>query len=338
MMKQIRQRFIRIALLALTLAMLLVAGSINAVHLVSTVNELHTTLDYLVENENAIAREKQKKSGFQEGNAKAEGFATGDSGQQLKQKGHNHMKNTLEESRYFIAVENPEGGLFLGAGSKETDYSEEELLAIARDVFDANRLEGKTGSYSYKVTEKADGSKTAVFLNCESKYAEVATLAVISASACVAGILLAWLLVSLLSNQAIKPMVKNIERQKQFITDAGHELKTPLTVISANMDVLSMDTGPNEWVQGTQKQVANMRKLVNELIYLSRMDEADSHLERSSFNFSDAVQDVAAPFAGMAEFSGKNLVVINRDPTPADGKATLVLRGDMNEIFEQLNE
>ena len=275
---------------------------------------------YLVENENAIAREKQKKSGFQEGNAKAEGFATGDSGQQLKQKGHNHMKNTLEESRYFIAVENPEGGLFLGAGSKETDYSEEELLAIAKDVFDANRLEGKTGSYSYKVTEKADGSKTAVFLNCESKYAEVATLAVISASACVAGILLAWLLVSLLSNQAIKPMVKNIERQKQFITDAGHELKTPLTVISANMDVLSMDMGTNEWVQGTQKQVANMRKLVNELIYLSRMDEADSHLERSSFNFSDAVQDVAAPFAGMAEFSGKNLVVSTAD--------NLIISGD----------
>ena len=61
MMNQIRQRFIRIALLALTLAMLLVAGSINMVHLVSTIGELNTTLDYLVENENAISQEKQKK-------------------------------------------------------------------------------------------------------------------------------------------------------------------------------------------------------------------------------------------------------------------------------------
>ena len=60
MMKEIRQRFIRIALLALTLAMLLVAGTINIVHLAGTVNELNTTLDYLVENENAISQEKRR--------------------------------------------------------------------------------------------------------------------------------------------------------------------------------------------------------------------------------------------------------------------------------------
>ena len=279
MMKQIRQRFIRIALLCLTLAMLLVAGSINAVHMVNTVRELHTTLDYLVENENAISEEKQKKFG-QQNNERGEhnGFEehredsipTGDSAQLGKQKGHNHMQNTLEESRYFIAIQRTDGELFL---------------------------------------EKSDGARVAVFLNVESKYSEIATLAIISLSACVAGILLAWLMVALLSNKAIKPMVENIERQKQFITDAGHELKTPLTVISANMDVLTMDMGPNEWVQSTQKQVSNMRKLVNELIYLSRMDEADSHLEQSVFDFSGAVEDVAAPFAGMAEFNGKNLLV-----------------------------
>lgn len=73
MMNQIRQRFIRIALLALTLAMLLVAGSINMVHLVSTIGELNTTLDYLVENENAISQEKQKKGGFQNGEGEGEG-------------------------------------------------------------------------------------------------------------------------------------------------------------------------------------------------------------------------------------------------------------------------
>ena len=318
MMTQIRQRFIRIALLCLTLAMLLVAGSINAVHMVNTVRELHTTLDYLVENENAISEEKQKKFG-QQNNERGEhnGFEehredsipTGDSAQLGKQKGHNHMQNTLEESRYFIAIQRTDGELFLGSGTKETDYSESELLAIAQTVFDSGRLSGNTGNYLYRVTEKSDGARVAVFLNAESKYSEIATLAIISLSACVAGILLAWLMVALLSNKAIKPMVENIERQKQFITDAGHELKTPLTVISANMDVLTMDMGPNEWVQSTQKQVSNMRKLVNELIYLSRMDEADSHLEQSVFDFSGAVEDVAAPFAGMAEFNGKNLLV-----------------------------
>ena len=363
MMKQIRQRFIRIALLALTMAMLLVAGSINMVHLVSTVNELNTTLDYLVENENGISQEKQKKGGFQngeeggrsddedgksdnesgksddeggrsdseggkpddEGSRSDEGM-TFDSVQQIKQKGHNHMQNTLEESRYFMAVERTDGETVLGLGSKETDLSEEELLSIAKDVFASSKLSGNTGNYVYRIVEKTDGARVAVFLNCESKYAEVATLAVISLSACVAGILLAWLVVFLLSNRAIKPMVENIERQKQFITDAGHELKTPLTVISANMDILSMDTGTNEWIQGTQKQVANMRKLVNELIYLSRMDEADSHLEKNVFNLSNAVQDVAAPFAGMAEFNGKNLIVNAEENLTISGDEQAVRR------------
>ena len=313
MMKEIRQRFIRIALLALTLAMLLVAGTINIVHLAGTVNELNTTLDYLVENENAISQEKQKKGGFQNGEGEGEGrresITTADSGQQQKQKGHNHMQSTLEESRYFIAVQRTDGELFLGVGSKETDYTESELLSIAEGVFALDKSSGRIDNYIYRISDKEDGARVAVFLNCESKYSEIATLAVISLSACIVGILLAWLVVFLLSNQAIRPIVENIERQKQFITDAGHELKTPLTVISANMDILSMDIGQNEWIYGTQKQVSNMRKLVNELIYLSRMDEADSHLERSEFNLSNVVEDVAAPFAGMAEFNGKNLIV-----------------------------
>ena len=330
MMKQIRQRFIRIALLALTLAMLLVAGSINMVHLVSTIGELNTTLDYLVENENAISQEKQKKGGFQNGEGEGEGRrangTTADSGQQLKQKGHNHMQSTLEESRYFIVIQRNDGELLLGVGSKETDYTEEELLSIADGVFASGSSSGNTGTYMYRITDKDDGARVAVFLNCESKYSEIATLALISLCAFIAGILLAWLVVFLLSNQAIKPIVENIERQKQFITDAGHELKTPLTVISANMDVLSMDIGQNEWIHGTQKQVSNMRKLVNELIYLSRMDEADSHLERSVFNLSNAVSDVSAPFAGMAEFNGKNLILNAEDNLTLCGDEQAVRR------------
>ena len=323
MMKQIRQRFIRIALLALTLAMLLVAGVINAVHLVNTSAELKETLNYIVENDNANA---QKKQGKFDGDNK-ENKATADSVQQTGRKGGNHHMDTkLEESRYFIAIENTDGELFLGEGSKETEYAKEELLAIAEDVFSSGKESGRTNNYLYQVTEKDDGSRVAVFLNFESKMQEVISLALISLGACVVGILLSLLLVSLLSKKAIQPMMDNIERQKQFITDAGHELKTPLTAISANMDVLSMDIGPNEWVQGTQKQVSNMRKLVNELVYLSRMDEEDSALERCGFNLSNVVNDVAEPFVSMAEFNGKNLIIDVEDDLTYCGDEAAIRR------------
>ena len=185
---------------------------------------------------------------------------------------------------------------------------------------------GTIENYLYRVTERDDGFKTAVFLNCESKRNEIIWLALISLFACAIGILLALILVSLLSKKAIRPMMENIERQKQFITDASHELKTPLTVISANMDVLSMDIGANEWVQSTQKQVANMRKLVNELVYLSRMDETDSHLEKSVVDLSKAVQDVAAPFEGMAEFNGKNMILHLEDDIKVSGDEAALRR------------
>ena len=321
MMKQIRLRFIKISLLALTLAMLLVAGAINAVHLVSTFSEINTTMDYLVENENSIFQNQQKREGFQDN-----GNNTDNSTQQKKQKKHNHMQNTLEESRYFVAVKSSDGELFLGQGSKESEYTESELLAIAEEVFDSGNTSGSTRNYQYRVIDKADGTKAAVFLNCETKYSEMLSLALISLGACVAGVLLSLLLVALLSKKAIKPMMDNIEQQKRFITDAGHELKTPLTVISANMDVLSMDIGKNEWVHGTQKQVANMRKLVNELVYLSRMDEADSRLEKSSVNLSKAVRGVAEPFEGMAEFNGKNLILNIEDDLMINGDEAALRR------------
>lgn len=320
-MKQIRIRFIKIALLALTLAMLLVAGAINVVHFIDTTNELNETLDYIVENEIANVQKKQDKAVFQQGNDD-NSFAL-----QKREKGNNHHMNTrLEESRYFIAIQNTDGELVLGAGSKETEYSQEELLEIAEDVLSSNADSGYTGNYVYRVTDKNDGLRAAIFLNCESKKAGVISLALISLGACVTGVLLSLLLVMLLSKRAIKPMMENIEQQKRFITDAGHELKTPLTVISANMDVLSMDIGTNEWVQGTQKQVANMRKLVNELVYLSRMDETDSHLEKNVVDLSKAVQDVAALFEGMAEFNGKNLMLNIEDDIKVSGDEAALRR------------
>lgn len=320
-MKQIRRRFIKIALLALTLAMLLVAGVINTVHIIGTYNELNETLDYIVKNDNNISEQKmQQKANFQNrGNSPSD--------DETMQKWHNHHMNTrLEESRYFIAIQSADGELFLGAGSKETEYSKDDLLSVAEGVLSSDKTSGYNDKYLYRVINNTDGSKKAVFLNYETKKSEVLSLALISLGACVVGVLLSLLLVALLSKKAIKPMMENIEQQKRFITDAGHELKTPLTVISANMDVLNMDLGENEWVRGTQKQVAKMRKLVNELVYLSRMDEADSHLEKSIVNISKIVRDISEPFEGMAEFNGKNLIVNTEDDLKLNGDEAALRR------------
>ena len=294
MIRSIRRRFIRIALAVLALAMVLLALVINAANWVNVRAELTEALGYLSQNGGMFRRS-------------AGGMTRRDApGMNRRFRG---LENRLEESRFFSVMLTENDQLILNDATRETEHSSEELAAIARRALASGRTGGFAQDYLFRVTETGSGRRIAVFLNCETRLDSVRRLALISAAACVAGVLLAWLLVALFSRRAIRPLIENAVRQKQFITDAGHELKTPLTVISANMDVLALEDGENEWVRSTQKQVSNMRGLVNELIYLSRLDEEDVRLQKREFDLSAALAETAEPFVGMAEFAGKTLEV-----------------------------
>lgn len=100
-------------------------------------------------------------------------------------------------------------------------------------------------------------------------------------------------------------MVESYEKQKRFITDAGHEIKTPLAIISADVDVLEMEYGENEWLEGIQTQVKRLASLTNDLVYLSRMEETEEKLQMIEFPFSDVVSETAQSFQGIAQATGK---------------------------------
>ena len=298
MIRAIRRRFIRIALLVLALAMVLVTGIINAANWINVRAELWETMNSL-----------------------------GDGGEPMGRRGGDsrHMRNMLDESRFFSVDIHPDGSYALGDTTHIASIESDEMAEAAEAAIQSGKTSGFVGDYLFNMTRRG-GGRAALFLNCETKLARVRRLAWISAAACVGCIALAWLLVALFSSRAIRPLVENAIRQKQFITDAGHELKTPLTVISANMDVLSLETGKNEWVQSTQKQVAAMRGLVNELIYLSRLDEEDARLEKRDVDLSKLVSETAEPFAGMAEFSGKAMRLDVADGVRLSGDEAMLKR------------
>ena len=298
MIRSIRGRFMRIAILVLALAMVLVTVIINAANWVNVRAELQETMETLLEDGGQYGRRSSWSR---------------------------HMRNTMDESRFFSVLIHRDGSFALGDTSRASGESAEELTDMVRRAIDGGRSSGFFRDYLFAVGERRGGT-FAVFLNCETKLTRVRRLALISALACAGCILLAWTLVAGFSSRAIQPMVENAVRQKQFITDAGHELKTPLTVISANMDVLTLETGPNEWIHSTQKQVANLRGLVNELIYLSRMDEEDAKLIREDVDLSAVVRETAEPFVGMAEFSGKEMALEVEDGVHIAGDAPALRR------------
>ena len=115
-------------------------------------------------------------------------------------------------------------------------------------------------------------------------------------------------LVAVFSKRAIRPAVENMERQKRFIVDAGHEIKTPLAIISANTEVIEMLDGGNEWLESIKHQTKRLSDLVQRLLKLAKMeDEVIQEMVVTEFNISDAVADTAEPFITLAKSKNKDI-------------------------------
>jgi len=292
----------------LSAAMVTLAAVINISNWIQVRGEIRETLADLAEN--AGNNGKTEKDGGRKGR-------------------NRHMQNALDESRYFTVHIFSNGAFSIADVSRSSGESEEEMTTIVREALNSGNRTGTKGHYMYLMTESG-GKNTGVFLNIETKMDAVNNLLLLSGIACVGGILIASLLVFIFSKKAIQPLIRNAVQQKQFITDAGHELKTPLTVISANMDALELKTEPNEWIDSTREQLSGMGSLVNNMIYLSRMDEDGAALAREDVDLSELVQQEAGPFQGMADFMGKTMEI--------DTENGIRIQGDRQALGRMVNQ
>ena len=181
-----------------------------------------------------------------------------------------------------------------------TQQTAEEYTAA---VLEKGKTRGFYQGYRYAVDRQADGI-TLLFLNAEREVHSLVTLLLTTGLIAAACLLAVLVLVTAFSRRAIAPYLRNLETQKQFITNAGHELKTPLTAIITSADVLSMEQADNEWVQGIRQQAGRMGKLITQLVALSRLDEENPFPDKAVFSLSDAVWETAEPFASMAAARG----------------------------------
>ena len=194
----------------------------------------------------------------------------------------------------------------------------EELEQLAASIIETGKSSGTLNDYRYLVQK--NGQVTDVFvLDCLTEHQQEERLLLISAVVGTGGILVFFVFVFMMSRRIIIPLKENMEKQKRFITDAGHELKTPLSVIGTNMDILSMDLGENEWVDGTIQQVKKLRKLVGNLISLARMDEDSTVIVLSPFDVSSAAMESAEPFCAVASQAGRQMITDIQDGLTARG-------------------
>ncbi len=201
--------------------------------------------------------------------------------------------------------------------------SEDEAKAYADTVLTRRKVHGYESGYRYLVRTK--GAETVVlFLNSEWELHTTRSLLWITLAIAGGCLLVVFALVVLFSGRAIEPYLKNLEAQKQFITNASHELKTPLTAISTSADVLEMEYEEDEWVQNIQVQVVKLSKLITSLVTLSRLDEEDPFPNRTAFSLSDALWEITEPFAPIARAKGRQYAQNVADDLTVTGDRTAI--------------
>lgn len=304
MIRTFRKQFIAIAMSAMAVSLVIMLLMINVFNYVMTMDELKTTLKLISDNNGIAPHSEESKRPF---------FPRLNPGVQY---------NGL----YFSVLLN-QSGKCIGVNLRQIDSMDHESAVLyAQRAADSEKEYGYAGDYLYYVSEKQQGWTRVSFLNWQSQRSSLLTFAVSSLLMGFLGLAATFLIVWRLSEKAVQPLIVSSAKQKQFITDASHELKTPLSVIAVNMDVLQMDIGENEWIESTQQQIRGLKKLVEQLVSITRIDEKETELEKKRFCLSDALHDTAAPFATVAAAQNKTFQLSVQEQVYMHGNEDLIRR------------
>ena len=215
------------------------------------------------------------------------------------------------ETRFFTVSIGSDGEVTsfdLGRiASIEEDLAKQYAQTVLKKHQKGNTSKGYLDDYRYLVTDTEDGYFI-VFVDCATDIQSLRNTLFASVSVSFLGLVAVFILVLIFSKKVFKPVEASYQKQKRFITDASHELKTPLTIISANVEVMEMEAEESHWSQSIKKQISRMITLVEQMVTLSRMDE-QLETVKTKFSLSDALQDTAQSYLPVAENSKKDLEV-----------------------------
>ena len=269
MIKTLQKKFIVTAMTAITILIVVMLGAINVFNVAVTNLENQRLLDEVVNS-----RFESGRLGMNSGNlyeAKSQEISAGISGSIFD---FDPSDNERMAAIYFAAEINILGDIGVMDLSHIASVDEKEAAKLVLEAMNSGENSGRIDNYRYKIKRASDGSRAVcVFLDRKAEVKQimrVVTMSLIAGGVCWVIMLM---IVYLLSRRAIAPIAANIERQKQFVTDAGHEIKTPLAIISVNAEAMELYQGESKWSRNIKEQVKRLNELMQNLLTLSRADE-----------------------------------------------------------------
>jgi len=291
MIIQLKRKFIFTAMAGITVMLIILLGTLNLINIHSMYDDIDEDLSMLAESVDITLL----------GNTmEPDEFST-----EILFEDPKSAQDTMLSSNFFIVRFDREGVPNYVNTNQITSLSEKQAVKLASKVRSHRKETGSYGKYQYHIATEND-VQTIVFLDISNEIIFCLRVLLLS---CVIG-LVCWglmlMLVISVSNWAIAPVEESIKKQKQFITDAGHELKTPIAVILSNIEALELYTGQTKWSGNIKKQSQHLTELVYNLLSLSRMDE-NAIINLEEFSVSEMMKALLETFQSAVQEKGLSL-------------------------------
>jgi signal transduction histidine kinase len=304
MLKKLKKKFVFATMISLTVVIGIIVGAINLFNYASVLSAADDMITFINQNEGKLPTKP---------------------GISIPGLDINFTPETPYESRYFT-VKTIDGSIVSVDTTSIAAINHDNAIKMAKFSLTIGAKKGFIENYRYHINVEGNET-TIIYLDCTRWLTTVNTFLVASISVSAMSLFLLFILLNIISDRIVKPVTEGYERQKEFITNAGHDIKTPLTIIDADAELVEMELGENEWISDIKKQTQRLTTLTNELIYLARMDELEN-LPHNDFPLSDTVEEVICSFGALVKTRN---IRIDTKITPA-----LYLHGDEGAIRKML--
>ena len=279
MIRNLQTKFIMISMLSI----ILVTGSIFGVIIVENYTRTNRQIDGML---NLISENDGRFPEYRPRNDELADIIT---------------QETQFSTRYFIIKMDQNGEIIETNMQHIASVNQDEALEMLYEVMEKRENIGYYENYKYEITQKDYGSLI-VFLDCTLQLNNIRSIVEQSLFIIGIGLVIVFICVSILSRKALTPIIESIEKQKQFITNAGHELKTPVAVIMANADVMEMTSKENtEWIKSIKNQATRLDILIKSLLSLANIEEKGVKTNYTEFSITDVIKDEIQEFKAIAK-------------------------------------
>lgn len=291
MIKKLRWKFIAVAMISIIVVLMAIIGTITLINYNKTVDNIDKVLTVLVDNNG-------KFDDLDFGDDNLENTDGNNNKDNLNhQKDHGEFtKETPYWTRFFSVKfinSNPDPAVDT---SMIASVSKEEAIDMAKETIDSNSMIGFYGAYRYKV-KITDDFKLVVFVDCTKEMRSIRYFVFTGTWISLVGIIAVFIIVFIFSKIVFNPVKRTYDKQKRFVTNAAHELKTPLTIISANNELIDAQYNSLDETQAIDKQVKKLTIMINNLTLLSKLDEEDKNVDlKERVDLTKLSNDLIEPF------------------------------------------